>query len=64
VFQAIVEPTITLAWHEATWQCCQQPNALVVDVGGNFGWYTLYSIALGCKSIVFEPVRIATYTHT
>jgi len=54
--QVIVEPTITLAWHEAVWKCCKRPGALVVDVGGNFGWYTLYSIALGCKAIVFEPV--------
>ena len=25
-------------------------------MGGNFGWYTLYSLALGCEVSVFEPV--------
>lgn len=33
--QLILEPTLTHAWHEATWRCCQRPNGLVVDVGGN-----------------------------
>ena len=54
--QLILEPTLTFAWHEATWRCCQRPGGLVVDVGGNFGWFTLYSLALGCNVIAFEPV--------
>lgn len=52
----ILEPKLTHAWHEATWRCCNQTNGLVIDVGGNFGWYTLYSLALGCRVAVFEPV--------
>lgn len=52
----ILEPSLTHAWHEATWECCNQSGGVVVDVGGNFGWYTLYSLALGCSVIVFEPV--------
>jgi len=52
----ILEPLLTKAWYEQTVECCRKPNALVVDVGGNFGWYTLYSIALGCSVVVFEPV--------
>ena len=28
----------------------------VLQVGGNFGWYTLYSLALGCSVVVVEPV--------
>jgi len=52
----ILEPSLTFAWYEQTAKCCRQPNALVVDVGGNFGWYTLYSLALGCSVAVFEPV--------
>ena len=52
----------THAWHEATWQCCSPKsrvrgaNGIVVDVGGNFGWYTLCSLALGRSVIVFEPI--------
>lgn len=52
----ILEPMLTHAWHEATSKCCNQTGGLVIDVGGNFGWYTLYSLALGCRVAVFEPV--------
>ena len=33
----VLEPALTLAWHEVTRDCCQK-GGLVVDVGGNFGW--------------------------
>ena len=56
--QLVLEPVLTHAWHEATWRCCARPGGLVVDVGGNFGWYTLFSLALGCEVIVFEPVPL------
>lgn len=52
----VLEPVLTFAWHEQTAACCKKPGALVVDVGGNFGWYTLFSVALGCEVAVFEPV--------
>ena len=52
----ILEPMLTHAWHEATARCCNETQGLVIDVGGNFGWYTLYSLALGCRVAVFEPV--------
>lgn len=31
--------------------CMQQDGSrsLVLDVGGNFGWYTLYAASLGCR---------------
>ena len=47
--QLMLEPTLTHAWHEATAKCCRAPHGLVIDVGGNFGWYTLYSLARGCR---------------
>eukprot|EP00966_Prymnesium_polylepis_P030640 713270-Prymnesium_polylepis.1 len=46
--QLVLEPALTLAWHDATKECCAR-RGLIVDVGGNFGWYTLYSLALGCE---------------
>ena len=46
--------TLTLE-QAATWRCCQG-GGLVVDVGANFGWYTLYSLSLGCHALSFEPV--------
>lgn len=52
----VLEPALTLAWHSITRACCRDRRGVVVDVGGNFGWYTLYSIALGCDVLVVEPV--------
>ena len=53
----VVEPMLTHAWHELTWRCCKRPGGgLVVDVGANYGWYTLFSLALGCSVVAFEPV--------
>ena len=54
--QGVLEPALTLAWHDTTHLCCRDQRGVVVDVGGNFGWYTLYSIALGCDVLVVEPV--------
>jgi len=54
--KGVLEPAMTLAWHATTHACCRDARGIVVDVGGNFGWYTLYSIALGCRVLVLEPV--------
>lgn len=58
--QLVVEPTLTRAWHEVTHECCSKvwyrERGMVVDVGANYGWYTLYSLALGCTVTIFEPV--------
>jgi FkbM family methyltransferase len=52
----VTEPMLTFAWHEATWRCCAAPGGLVVDIGANYGWFALYSLALGCDVVAFEPV--------
>ncbi|GAX85607.1 hypothetical protein CEUSTIGMA_g13022.t1 [Chlamydomonas eustigma] len=31
-------------------------RALFVDVGGNFGWFSILAASMGCRVIVFEPV--------
>ena len=51
----VLEPTLTRAWHELTGECCAR-RGTVVDVGANYGWYALFSLALGCHVIAFEPV--------
>ena len=51
----MLEPVLTWAFHEQAWRCCKR-NGLVIDIGGNYGWYTLYARALGCRVSVFEPV--------
>ena len=57
----IVEPALSHVWIELAARCCKRPRAHVVDVGANFGWYTLLSLALGCHVIAFEP--IPTYAN-
>ena len=52
----MVEARLTHAWHALTAHCCKRPGALVVDVGSNYGWYSLLSASLGCSVAVFEPV--------
>jgi FkbM family methyltransferase len=34
------------------------PRPMVIDVGGNFGYFTLFARALGCDVHVFEPVAL------
>ena len=51
----IVEPSLTALWRNQTSNCCAR-GGHVIDVGANYGWYTLYSLALGCHVIAFEPV--------
>ena len=52
----VTEPKLTFGWHEATWRCCAAPGGLIVDIGANYGWFALYSLALGCEVVAFEPV--------
>jgi hypothetical protein len=46
-------------WYWQLKDKCIKPDgsrALVVDVGGNFGWYSLFAASLGCRVIAWEPV--------
>ena len=60
----IVEPMLTHTWHELTWECCRKPGSLVIDIGANFGWYTLLSLSLGCSVVAFEPLPVHLSTLT
>ena len=51
----VVEPILSRLWRNRTLECCRG-GGQVVDVGGNFGWYTLLALALGCSVVAFEPV--------
>ena len=49
----VVEIGLTMMWYKALKDKCNQRDgsrALVVDVGGNFGWYSIYAATLGCRS--------------
>ncbi|KAL0024793.1 hypothetical protein WJX79_007618 [Trebouxia sp. C0005] len=55
----VVEMGLTMMWYKALKDKCIQRDgsrALVVDVGGNFGWYSIYAATLGCRVITWEPV--------
>ncbi|DBA86663.1 TPA: hypothetical protein ACH3X1_005126 [Trebouxia sp. C0004] len=55
----VVEIGLTMMWYQALKDKCIQRDgsrALVVDVGGNFGWYSIYAATLGCRVITWEPV--------
>jgi FkbM family methyltransferase len=51
-----VEPQLSRAFHENSWRCCAGGRGLVVDIGANYGWFTMLGVSLGCDVIAFEPV--------
>lgn len=58
-YGAVVEIGLTQMWYLALRDKCVQPGgkrALVLDVGANFGWYSIYAAMLGCRVIAWEPV--------
>ena len=52
-----VEPLYNVYWRRLTEACCAD-NGLVIDVGANFGYYSLYAASLGCRVIAWEPVPV------
>ena len=53
----VVEPLYNLYWHQLSRQCCAD-GGLVLDVGANFGYYSLYAAAMGCRVVAWEPVPV------
>ena len=51
-FGGVVELGLTMMWYQALRDKCIKPDGsrrLVLDVGGNFGWYSIYAAKLGCR---------------
>ncbi|KAL6784221.1 hypothetical protein ACKKBG_A05315 [Auxenochlorella protothecoides x Auxenochlorella symbiontica] len=62
----LFEPVLTLLWHQLLANCVQPDGSrrLVVDVGANFGYYTLMAASLGCRVKAWEPVPMfAAFTQ-
>lgn len=54
----VVEIGLTQMWFLALKDHCIQPDgtrALVLDVGANFGWYSIYAAKLGCRYSLCAP---------
>jgi len=51
----VLEPLISFTWYKLLRERCRN-RELVLDVGGNFGWYTVLAASLGCRVITWEPV--------
>merc|ERR1719393_1140510 len=52
-----VEPLYNLYWHRLSRQCCAA-GGLMLDVGANFGYYSLLAAKMGCRVIAWEPVPV------
>ncbi|KAL1522571.1 hypothetical protein AB1Y20_017556 [Prymnesium parvum] len=51
----MVEPLYNLFWHRLGERCCAA-GGLALDVGANFGYYSLYAAKMGCRVVAWEPV--------
>ena len=49
-------PCAQIFYHVLHKPCSVDGSGLFVDVGGNFGWFSVFSATLGCSVIAFEPV--------
>ena len=43
-----IEPANTMFWQALSEQCCAR-GGVALDVGANFGYYSLFSAAMGCR---------------
>lgn len=50
-----IEPGNALFWQRALLEPCQR-NELMLDIGANFGYYSLLAAVMGCHVIAWEPV--------
>eukprot|EP00873_Tetraselmis_striata_P042505 jgi/Tetstr1/462769/TSEL_007721.t1 len=51
-----LERDLTFVWYKLLAERCAKSPEIVVDVGGNFGWYTIYAAKMGCRVVTWEPV--------
>lgn len=55
----LIEPGLTWVWHKLLKKGCgglHGARGLVLDIGANFGYYSLMSAAMGCRVVAWEPV--------
>ena len=57
---ALLEPGFTWVWNNLLREGCAPRGGgrpgLVLDVGANFGYYSLLAAAMGCRVVAWEPV--------
>ena len=52
-----VEPLYNQFWHKLSRKCCAA-GGLALDVGANFGYYSLLAARMGCRVVAWEPVPV------
>ena len=52
-----VEPLYNLYWHRLSAKCCAA-GGLMLDVGANFGYYSLLAAKMGCRVVAWEPIPV------
>lgn len=50
-----LKPGLTAVWMDKLQQCCAD-GGHVIDVGSNYGYFSMLSGAMGCSFSAFEPV--------
>ncbi|GAB4819835.1 hypothetical protein N2152v2_006881 [Parachlorella kessleri] len=56
---AMLDPEVTVLMHKILKQGCIGPKGerrLVMDIGANFGYWTLFAASMGCRVVAWEPV--------
>jgi len=68
--ERVVERGLTQVWRarlesacggDRGWSAASPPlpsPPLVLDVGANFGWYSIFAASLGCRVVAWEPVPL------
>ena len=53
----VVEPFYNLYFQKLSQSCCAR-GGLMLDVGANFGYYSILAAKMGCRVVAWEPVPV------
>jgi len=56
-FQGVLEPAVSYHMVQDAGDCCKNGGHFL-DVGGNYGWFSLLGAAMGCHTDTIEPVPL------
>lgn len=53
----VVEPFYNLYFQKLSQSCCAR-GGLMLDVGANFGYYSILAAKMGCRVVAWEPIPV------